>query len=224
MHARLVDELEAALVKGMPFVAGGPGDEHHALTGGVPSSWVASAVQCGTLTVHHHGSLVDAAVTGVREADAPSAPLHDGSPRQHPAVDGRRHAEEGPEHDRTFFTAGEGTIRYGEGDSYEYGDGDDDDDDSDDSDLLWDRGAEIEFSQRGKDGAVTGGSRGALQPREHALSGLYNKIRVEKFDGPQGLSDAVSNKIMSSGKKVEAARIRRTDKSDRATTEQVSNN
>jgi RIO kinase 1 len=98
----------------------------------------------------------------------------------------------------------------------------DDDDDYDEFDYDFDNGAEIGF-RAGKDGAVTssgGGTRGALQPREHALSGFYNKIRVEKYSGPQ-LADGVSNKIISAGKKVDASRIRKTDKSDRATTEQV---
>jgi hypothetical protein len=103
-------------------------------------------------------------------------------------------------------------------DGYGYDGYDDDFDEESDDDYDFDRGDEIGFAAK-KDGSVTGGGR-AYQPREHTLSGMYNKIRVEKYDGPR-LADSVSNKLMSSDKKVAANRIRKTDKSDRATTEQV---
>ena len=52
------------------------------------------------------------------------------------------------------------------------------------------------------------------------MAKLYSKIRVEKYDGPK-LKDSAVNRIESQSRKSEALRIRNTDKSDRATTEQV---
>ena len=59
-----------------------------------------------------------------------------------------------------------------------------------------------------------------MQPVEKSFEKYYSRIKVEAYDGPR-LKDSASNKVGASNKKAEAQRKRNTDKSDRATTEQV---
>eukprot|EP00730_Choanoeca_flexa_P007209 TRINITY_DN12296_c0_g4_i2.p1 TRINITY_DN12296_c0_g4~~TRINITY_DN12296_c0_g4_i2.p1 ORF type:complete len:623 (+),score=135.66 TRINITY_DN12296_c0_g4_i2:251-1870(+) len=49
---------------------------------------------------------------------------------------------------------------------------------------------------------------------------LNRRVRVEAYSGPK-LRDNVANKVTTSNRKMDAGRIRTSDKSDRATTEQV---
>lgn len=107
---------------------------------------------------------------------------------------------------------------------HEYPDDDDDDDDYDndgDADFdHWHNPSKDLAVTAGGAGGGSGGSGKSFQPRENTMSKYYNKIRVETYDGPK-LDDSISNKIHSTNKKVDSNRIRKTDKSDRATTEQV---
>lgn len=175
-----------------------------------------TAARVGNVVVTQHGSLLEAALRseGEGNGDAPSIPLRSGgldAPGMSPSTTSTSQPDRAAESHAAQPETHPARKRYGV-DNY-----DDDDDDYDSQDEYdFDRGDEIALASS-KDGSVT---VGALQPREHALSGMFRKIRVEKYDGPQ-LSDSVSNKIMSSDKKIAANRIRKTDKSDRATTEQV---
>lgn len=58
------------------------------------------------------------------------------------------------------------------------------------------------------------------QPMENLLKKYANKINVDRYEGPELPSHAVSH-LITSQKKVEDSRIRAKDKSDRATVEQV---
>ncbi|XP_071486986.1 serine/threonine-protein kinase RIO1-like [Diadema antillarum] len=74
-----------------------------------------------------------------------------------------------------------------------------------------------------KPGVNSGSHKDAssYQPQEKSMSRFANKITVEKYSGPKNLSNAASNSLHKTHKKVEADRVRVKDKADRATMEQV---
>eukprot|EP00038_Savillea_parva_P000769 m.98541 g.98541 ORF g.98541 m.98541 type:complete len:646 (-) comp10265_c0_seq2:76-2013(-) len=200
--------LEATLSK--QDVAGAAAVAHH-----MP---VVTATKVGSVVVALHGSRLDSATNREDGGEGAAVVVSglDGRQEAHGSDGGKKGGgSRGGRSEASFTTATKPhattSMSWQQEDEGAW-------DENSDDDYNFDYGDEIGFAA-GKDGSVTAGGR-SLQPREHALAGMYRKVRVERYDGPQ-LSDAVSNKIVSSDKKVAANRIRKTDKSDRATTEQV---
>eukprot|EP00126_Sphaerothecum_destruens_P002123 Sdes_comp15566_c0_seq1m4536 len=67
---------------------------------------------------------------------------------------------------------------------------------------------------------VEGNLMKKYQPTKNLVTKVLHRIHVEKYEGPN-LSSCASKSLIGLDKKTESLRIRRTDKSDRATVEQV---
>eukprot|EP00040_Diaphanoeca_grandis_P033294 m.203683 g.203683 ORF g.203683 m.203683 type:complete len:610 (-) comp32859_c2_seq1:47-1876(-) len=101
----------------------------------------------------------------------------------------------------------------------------DSEDDDDDYEYYFDAGANStgmtkQINSKPGPNSAKNAVGGALQPTQHAMGKFYHKIKVEQYDGPK-LQDSAVNKVLSTNKKIDASRLRTSDKSDRATTEQV---
>eukprot|EP00039_Didymoeca_costata_P011803 m.166885 g.166885 ORF g.166885 m.166885 type:complete len:570 (+) comp15296_c2_seq2:149-1858(+) len=106
-----------------------------------------------------------------------------------------------------------------------YDDDDDDEDDEDDGfddDDLFEKGTNASDYIRKQESWNLGSTEGSnhFGNKQAQLGKFISKIRVEAYDGPK-LKDSASHKVHAASKKEEANRQRNTDKSDRATTEQV---
>eukprot|EP01135_Chromosphaera_perkinsii_P008937 Nk52_evm47s1524 gene=Nk52_evmTU47s1524 len=64
-------------------------------------------------------------------------------------------------------------------------------------------------------------SKTCLQPSDKSLSKYVSRINVEKYEGSGNFSSSAAKGLIVLGKKTDSSRIRKTDKSDRATVEQV---
>ena len=64
-------------------------------------------------------------------------------------------------------------------------------------------------------------AKACMQPSDKSLSKYFNRINVEKYEGSGNFSSSAAKGLIDLGKKTDSSRIRKTDKSDRATVEQV---